>query len=122
MKDKEKCKYFKEIDYGYRQSKQCYAQKCAPEVYCNGNVDDCSKYPKITEKIKQDFKIKDKEKIELKPCPFCGHRAYVGRTADGLWYYVYCGNEDCDVSPKTKEVSRKESAISYWNRRVENER
>lgn len=42
------CKYFREIDYGYRHSKQCYAQKCAPEVTCNGFISDCSKYPKIT--------------------------------------------------------------------------
>ena len=64
--------------------------------------------------------MKDKEKIELKPCPFCGHRAYLGKTTDGLWHYVYCGNEDCDVSPKTKEVNRKEYAIYCWNRRVNN--
>lgn len=31
-----KCKYFREVDYGYRQSKQCYAQKFAPEVNCDG--------------------------------------------------------------------------------------
>ena len=43
-----KCEYFREIDYGYRHSKQCYAQKCAPEVNCNGRISDCSKYPKIT--------------------------------------------------------------------------
>ena len=43
----EKCKYFKEIDYGYRKSKQCYAQKCAPEVNCNGCKRNCEKYPKI---------------------------------------------------------------------------
>ena len=48
---KEKCEYFKEIDYGYRQSKQCYAQKYAPEVNCNGCKRNCEKYPKIgTEK------------------------------------------------------------------------
>ncbi len=43
-----KCEYFREIDYGYRHSKQCYAQKFAPEVNCNGRISDCSKYPKIT--------------------------------------------------------------------------
>ena len=44
-----KCKYFKEIGYGYRQSNQCYAQKCAPEVECRGDINRCSKYPKVTE-------------------------------------------------------------------------
>lgn len=46
-KSENKCKYFKEIDYGYRQSKQCYAQKCAPEVNCNGHKSNCEKYPKV---------------------------------------------------------------------------
>ena len=45
----EKCRYFKEIDYGYRRSTQCYAQKCAPEVNCNGCKINCEKYPKIGE-------------------------------------------------------------------------
>ena len=39
--DNVKCKYFREVDYGYRKSKQCYAQKSAPEVYCNGCISDC---------------------------------------------------------------------------------
>lgn len=45
----DKCKYFKEIDYGYRTSKQCYAQKCAPECTCQGYKSRCEKYPKIKE-------------------------------------------------------------------------
>lgn len=44
-----KCKYFKTVDYGYRVSTQCYAQKCAPEVYCNGDIANCEKHPKIGE-------------------------------------------------------------------------
>ena len=61
-------------------------------------------------------------KYNLKPCPFCGHRAYLGKTTDGLWFYVYCCNEDCTVSPKTKMFNRKEYVIREWNRRVENGR
>ena len=44
----------------------------------------------------------------LKPCPFRGRRAYLGKTTDGLWHYVYCGNEDCVISPETKKFNRKE--------------
>jgi hypothetical protein len=56
---------------------------------------------------------------KLKPCPFCGFRAFVGHK-DG-WYWVYCGLENCDINPKTKAFNRKEYAIKCWNRRAENE-
>lgn len=57
---------------------------------------------------------------ELKPCPFCGFRALIGHH-EHLWYYVYCGLEDCAVNPKTKSYNRKEYAIMVWNRRVDDE-
>jgi ribosomal protein L37AE/L43A len=74
-------------------------------------------FEKRRERVKE-LEMKDK----LKPCPFCGRRAYVGKTDDGLWFYVYCCNEDCAISPKTKMFNRKEYVIREWNRRVENER
>ena len=48
-KTNKKCKYFRVIDYGYRKSNQCFAQKYAPEVNCNGCMSECEKYPKIGE-------------------------------------------------------------------------
>ena len=57
---------------------------------------------------------------ELKPCPFCGRRAFV-RKNKGLkagTYNVYCGNEDCKVEPITNPYFCKEQAIEAWNRRV----
>lgn len=58
---------------------------------------------------------------KLKPCPFCGFRAFIGHV-NHRWYFVYCGLEDCDVNPRTHQFNRKEYAIQCWNRRVHNER
>ena len=56
---------------------------------------------------------------ELKPCPFCGWRAFIGKTkSEHPYYWVYCGLENCSVNPKTKAFNRKEYAIEVWNRRV----
>ena len=38
-------------------------------------------------------------------------------TPVGVWYYVYCMNEDCEVRPRTKSLNRKEYAIMAWNTR-----
>ena len=58
---------------------------------------------------------------ELKPCPFCGGRAFVknsGVYAAGFAYRVYCGNEDCKIEPKTHAYFQREQAIEAWNRRA----
>lgn len=51
-----KCEYFREIDYGYRHSKQCYAQKCAPEVNCNGLKSLCTEFSEIRREYQKLFK------------------------------------------------------------------
>ena len=55
---------------------------------------------------------------KLKPCPFCGYRAFIGKSGDKHWFRVYCGLENCAVNPATKYYNRKEYAIEVWNRRV----
>ena len=56
---------------------------------------------------------------ELKPCPFCGGRAfrYHRKEPFGDSYRVYCGNEDCCVQPQTHAYFKKEQAENAWNRR-----
>ena len=58
---------------------------------------------------------------ELKPCPFCGGRAFVKSSIQpvGFAYRVYCGNEDCKVEPQTHAYFYKDQAIEAWNRRAE---
>lgn len=62
------------------------------------------------------------QKIELKPCPFCGVvpniRTY--RYKYGIRYYVKCGNRDCDTMPHTFMWEKKQHAIDDWNRRGDN--
>lgn len=57
---------------------------------------------------------------ELKPCPFCGRRAFIKSKASpvGFSFRAYCGNEDCKVEPKTRAYFDKEQAIEVWNRRA----
>lgn len=55
------------------------------------------------------------EKGELKPCPFCGFRAYARRTMvvfdEEAVYEVYCGRCRATI------VGRKRVAFARWNRR-----
>ena len=57
---------------------------------------------------------------KLKPCPFCGSRAFMRNEKGqiGTIHRVYCGNEDCPVEPETHWYWRKEEAIEAWNRRA----
>ena len=56
---------------------------------------------------------------ELKPCPFCGEEAQLGKEAqlvdEGAWgikaYYIIC-------CVQTYSSNQKECAIECWNRRV----
>ena len=58
---------------------------------------------------------------ELKPCPFCGGRAFIHKsnTPLGTFYFAHCGNEDCPIEPKTHSKYKREHAVEAWNRRVE---
>lgn len=58
---------------------------------------------------------------ELKPCPFCGRRAFIksGISPMGFSFRAYCGNEDCKVEPQTHAYFHKDQAIEAWNRRVD---
>lgn len=57
---------------------------------------------------------------ELKPCPFCGGEAKIGKISIDKTYYVQCGNGYCDVLPSTYTYTTEEQAIEHWNRRVDN--
>ena len=63
---------------------------------------------------------------ELKPCPFCGGKAYIGQTKKTLkkQYCVSCENLRCIASllrnPFVTHFLSMSEAIEAWNRRVEN--
>ena len=57
---------------------------------------------------------------QLKPCPFCGIRAYAHKIAGTNLYDAHCGNEDCGVQPRTERCFSREKAVEIWNRRVNN--
>lgn len=59
--------------------------------------------------------------MRLKPCPFCGGRAFLNHTNQpiGDSYQVYCGNEDCTVEPCTHTYFEKNQAVEAWNRRCQ---
>lgn len=64
--------------------------------------------------------MRDKKKVELKECPFCGGKAKVTRT---IYYefYVRClntGMNDCRLMPQTF-LGRRKEAIEAWNTRKE---
>ena len=62
-------------------------------------------------------KKKVTQKTELKPCPFCGGRAYIGSWDFYAWF-VECGKYKCPVIPQTREYKRESDAIKAWNRRA----
>lgn len=58
-----------------------------------------------------------REKIELKPCPFCGGEAFAGSNFDND-HYVMCG-ADCDKCGGMVGYMKTEmAAIENWNRRT----
>ena len=55
---------------------------------------------------------------ELKPCPFCGGKATIGKSQEeSPKYKIYC--KRCAAVIKSSYL---EGLIKVWNRRVENER
>lgn len=53
---------------------------------------------------------------ELKPCPFCGHKAVLMK--DRVGYYIQCDNGLCKVLPTTWYYDTELEAIGAWNRRA----
>lgn len=59
----------------------------------------------------------------LKPCPFCGGKAYtresvyVLESSYTLNWTIYCGTYDCIASMGGKQYTSKEKAIAAWNNR-----
>lgn len=62
----------------------------------------------------------------LKPCPFCGGKAYLSKlkTTVNIRFFVVCGNTKCIASADQlfgKRYYSENEAIEAWNRRVNNE-
>lgn len=57
----------------------------------------------------------------LKPCPFCGSKAFVAEIIGiNTLYAVFCpADEDYCIKPSTKYYKTREEAINAWNRRAE---
>ena len=55
-------------------------------------------------------------RVPLKPCPFCGHEAFMDRhnCRGNTWHWVYCGN--CLV--ETRKFGEIEAAEKIWNVRI----
>lgn len=55
---------------------------------------------------------------ELKPCPFCGSKAFITRFEQGVdAYYVVCGNPECAAGIGLEKPEAE--AIAAWNARAE---
>lgn len=57
--------------------------------------------------------------IKLKPCPFCGGKAYIQRLAMGaLPYFVECGDESCIANGISTSFKTERKAAEAWNKRA----
>lgn len=72
-------------------------------ICCGGSCDDG-----FIEWLKQE------QKPELKPCPFCGGEARLYNPLESTMHFVYCNNCSAQGRGNTKA-----EAIEAWNRRVE---
>lgn len=52
---------------------------------------------------------------ELKPCPFCGGKAYIDKVTDDYPNYVV---RCCDCRCSTRWAQPSDVAAEIWNRRV----
>lgn len=57
-----------------------------------------------------------KNKIELKPCPFCGQVPLLD--AGHGFFRVMCNNYECWILPKTDIYGKMETACEAWNERA----
>ena len=63
-------------------------------------------------------------KTDLKPCPFCGGKAWktVWRNADlKPMYQISCPNEECSIQPFTDYWVDEDYVVREWNRRAGDE-
>ena len=53
---------------------------------------------------------------KLKPCPFCGGKAYID--GERHWWVVVCDACKCRLGENNAEFETKEEAIEAWNTRA----
>lgn len=60
------------------------------------------------------------EKPELKPCPFCGGKAYIGQAKDGEWHInTLCGVDKPAYHSAFVIADTEAEAVEAWNTRAE---
>lgn len=59
------------------------------------------------------------EKPELKPCPFCGGKAYIGQTNNGEWHInTLCGVDKPAYHSAFVIADTEAEAVEAWNTRA----
>lgn len=63
----------------------------------------------------------ERQKQELKPCPFCGGVAVLKKVPDTsvMPYYVRCDNKFCSMWVVTCNRRTEREAMELWNRRAD---
>jgi len=59
------------------------------------------------------------ERIELKPCPFCGSKAVIKQFICNGCYRAACTNRHCPGDAHSTVCDTPEAAMAAWNQRIE---
>ncbi len=70
------------------------------------------------ESFKEALDFLQNEKVEPRPCPWCGEKVKFYQTPHGMWW-LECENYACPVQPMSQVFSRKDKLVRKWNERAE---